>query len=98
MKKTVWVILGILVALLAAGGIYVYLVFFEQERPTIQVRPDVKFIGKSLEVKVQDLKSGVAELQIDMIQRGKSVSLLSEKFPKKTRLVEKTIPLRPLPP
>ena len=98
MKRTVWVLLGILVALLAAGGIYVYLVFFEQEKPAIQVQPDVKFIGKTLEVKVQDLKSGVAELQIDMIQGGKSVSLLSEKFPKKTRLVEKTIPLRPLPP
>ena len=97
MKKTGWVIIGILGAILAAGGIYVYLVFFEQEKPTIQVLPEVKFLGKSLEVKVQDQKSGVAELQVELIQGGKSVSLLSEKFPQKTRLVEKTFALRPLP-
>jgi len=54
-------------------------------------------MGKSLAVRVQDQKSGVAELEVDVVQQGKTLNLLSEKFPKKTRLVEKTIPLRPLP-
>jgi murein DD-endopeptidase MepM/ murein hydrolase activator NlpD len=97
MKKFVWVILGILASLIVAGGVYVYLVFFEQEKPAIQVQPDAKHIGKSLAVKVQDQKSGVAELQVDVVQQGKTLNLLYEKFPKKTRLVEKTIALRPLP-
>jgi len=97
MKKTVGVILGILGSLVVAGGVYVYLVFFEQEKPAIQVKPDAKHIGKSLAVRVQDQKSGVAELQVDVVQQGKTLNLLYEKFPKETRLVEKTIALRPLP-
>jgi murein DD-endopeptidase MepM/ murein hydrolase activator NlpD len=97
MKKAVWVILGILGSLVVAGGVYVYLVFFEQEKPAIQVQPDAKHIGKSLAVRVQDQKSGVAELQVDVVQQGKTLNLFYEKFPKKTRLVEKTIALRPLP-
>jgi murein DD-endopeptidase MepM/ murein hydrolase activator NlpD len=97
MKKTVGVILGILGSLVVAGGVYVYLVFFEQEKPAIQVQPDAKHIGKSLAVRVQDRKSGVAELQVDVVQQGKTLNLFYEKFPKETRLVEKTIALRPLP-
>jgi hypothetical protein len=97
MRKSVWVILGILGVLVVAGGVYAYLVLFEHEKPAIQVQPDSGPVGKSLAVKVQDLKSGVAELQVDVVQQGKALNLLSEKFPKKTHLVEKTIPMRPLP-
>jgi len=97
MKKSVGVILGILGILVVAGGVYVYLVFFEREKPAIQIQPDARHIGKSLAVRVQDQKSGVAELEVDVVQQGKTLNLLSEKFPKKTRLVEKTIGLRPLP-
>jgi murein DD-endopeptidase MepM/ murein hydrolase activator NlpD len=97
MKKFVCVVLGILGVLAVAGGVYVYLVFFEQEKPAIQILPDTRHMGKELIVKVQDQKSGVAELQVDVIQAGRPINLLSEKFPKKTPLVEKTIPLRPLP-
>jgi murein DD-endopeptidase MepM/ murein hydrolase activator NlpD len=97
MKKFVWVVFGILGILAVAGGVYVYLVFFEQEKPAIQILPDTRHMGKELIVKVQDQKSGVAELQVDVIQAGRPINLLSEKFPKKTPLVEKTIPLRPLP-
>jgi len=97
MKRPVWIILGILAAVLGAGGIYACLVLFEQEKPAIQVMQEAKVMGKSLDVKVRDQKSGVAELQIVVSQGSKSITLLSEKFPKKTPLVEKTIPLRPLP-
>jgi len=97
MRKSGWVILGILGSLVVAGGVYAYLVFFEQEKPTIQIQPDARHIGKSLAVRVQDQKSGVAELEVDVVQQGKTLNLLSEKFAKKTRLVEKTIALLPLP-
>jgi murein DD-endopeptidase MepM/ murein hydrolase activator NlpD len=97
MRKSVWLILGILGGMIVAGGVYAYLVFFEQEKPSIQVQPDARHIGKSLAVIVQDQKSGVKELRVDVTQQGKTLNLLSEKFPKETRLVEKTIALQPLP-
>lgn len=97
MRKSVWLMLGILGGMVVAGGVYAYLVFFEQEKPAIQIQPDARNIGKSLAVSVQDQKSGVAELQVDVVQQGKTLNLLYEKFPKGTRLVEKTIALRPLP-
>ncbi len=96
MKKT-WAVFGLLGILVLAGGIYAYLVLFELEKPGIQMLPDTKYIGKELVLKVQDQKSGVAEVQVDVIQAGKPINLLHEKFPKKTPLVEKTLPLRPLP-
>ena len=97
MKRLLRIVIGVLAVVAVGGGIWAYLVLFEREKPTIQVLPEAKHIGKSLAIKVQDQKSGVAEIQVDMIQQGKTLNLLSEKFPKKTHLVEKTIPLRPLP-
>jgi hypothetical protein len=94
MKKSVWVMLGILASLVVAGGVYAYLVFFEQ-KTTIQVSR--LSISAGLAVKVQDQKSGVRELEVDILQAGKTVHLFSEKFPKNTRLAEKTIALLPLP-
>jgi murein DD-endopeptidase MepM/ murein hydrolase activator NlpD len=96
MKKSVWLILGIL-GVIVAGGVYAFLVFFEQEKPAIQVQPEARHLGKSFAVSVQDQKSGVAELRVDVIQQGKTLNLFYEKFPKETRLVEKTIALGPLP-
>ena len=43
------------------GG-WVYLVKFEQEKPTIQLLPDKKYLGQNLAVIVEDQKSGVAEV------------------------------------
>ena len=97
MKRFIRIVLGLLGVVGVAGGVYVYLVFFEQEKPAIQILPDAKHLGKELILKVQDQKSGVAELQVDVIQAGRTINILSEKFPKKTLLVEKTIPMRPLP-
>jgi murein DD-endopeptidase MepM/ murein hydrolase activator NlpD len=98
MKKYLRAAVGVLIAILAAGAIWAYLVLFEQEKPTIHLFPDTRYLGKSLSLKVEDQKSGVAEVQVDFIQQGRSTNLLSEKFPKGTHRVEKTIDLRPLPP
>ena len=97
MKKFQWVALGILVLLIATGVTWVFVVKFEREKPTIQILPDKKYLGQKLTVVVEDRKSGVAEVQVEMIQQGKSIPLISEKFPQETPRVEKTLALRPLP-
>ena len=96
MKKSLRITIGVLAAILIAGGIWAYLVLFEREKPTIELRPNAKYVGKDLTLKVEDQKSGVAEVQLDVIQQGKPLTLLSEKFPGKTHRVEKTIILCPL--
>lgn len=97
MIKFKWVAIAILAIIIAVGGGWVYLVKFEQEKPTIQLLPDKKYLGQNLTVIVEDQKSGVAEVQIEVTQQGKAMSFLSEKFPPQTHRVEKTLTLRPLP-
>jgi murein DD-endopeptidase MepM/ murein hydrolase activator NlpD len=97
MKRFKWTVLAILIILIATAGTWVYLVKFEREKPTVQILPDKKYLGQKISVTVEDQKSGVAEVQIEVVQQGKSTSLLSEKFPKETRRVERTFTLRPLP-
>jgi murein DD-endopeptidase MepM/ murein hydrolase activator NlpD len=97
MKRSRWALLAIVIILVGAGGVWVYRVKFEGEKPAVQILPDKKFLGQNFSVIVEDRKSGVAELQVEVIQLGKSIPLLSEKFPGETHRVEKTVALRPLP-
>ncbi len=97
MKRFRWGALAILIILIAAAGTWVFLVKFEREKPTVQILPDKKYLGQKLTVVVEDRKSGVAEVQVEVIQQGKAIPLLSEKFPKETHRVEKVFTLRPLP-
>jgi murein DD-endopeptidase MepM/ murein hydrolase activator NlpD len=85
------------IVVLAGAGIWVGVVKFEREKPSLQLLPERRFIGQSLTLKVSDQKSGVAEVRVEMVQQGKTVTLLSESYPAKTHGVEKTISLRPLP-
>jgi len=95
--KLKWMAVAILVIALVAGGAWVFWVKFEGEKPTLQLLPDKQYIGRSLSVKVEDRKSGVSELRVEVGQQGKSVTLLDEKFPKETHSVERTLALKPLP-
>ena len=95
--KFKWAAVAVLSILVVAAGIWVYLVKFEREKPTLQLLPDKQYIGENLGIKVEDQKSGIAEVQVEVTQKGKSVILLSEKYPKETHRVEKTLTLRPLP-
>jgi len=70
MKRSLRIAIGVLAAILIAGGVFAYLVLFEREKPAIQLRPETKYIGKDLTLKVEDQKSGVAEVQVDIIQQG----------------------------
>jgi murein DD-endopeptidase MepM/ murein hydrolase activator NlpD len=86
-----------LAIIVAVAGTWVIVVKFEREKPTVQLLPDQKYLGEKITVTVNDRKSGVAEVEVEVAQQGKSVVLLSEKFPKDVHRVEKTFTLRPLP-
>jgi murein DD-endopeptidase MepM/ murein hydrolase activator NlpD len=98
MKRMRWVGLIALILIVVGAGIWVALVKFEWEKPTVQFLMDSQYVGPTLALRVEDQKSGVAEVQVQVIQQGKTTALLLEHFPKDTHRVEKTITMRPLPP
>jgi len=97
MERLRWVVIGVVAISVIAVGSWVWVVKFEREKPTIKITPDSSYIGQSLTVRVEDQKSGVAEVRVEAVQKGKTVALLSEQFPKGTQKVEKTLAMRPLP-
>ena len=93
-----WVSLIVLILIVVGAGIWVALVKFEWEKPTVQFLMDSQYVGPNLAFRVEDQKSGVAEVQVEVIQQGKTTALMLEHFPKDTHRIEKTLALRPLPP
>lgn len=87
---------GVIVIFLAAV-LWVWIVKFEQEKPTIQILPDKRYLGEKLVVQISDEKSSVAEVRVEALQKGNTVLLVQEKLPKGIKKVEKTIPLQPRP-
>ena len=98
MKKMKWVGLIVLILIAVGAGIWVALVKFEWEKPTVHFLMDTQYVGQNLNFRVEDQKSGVAEVRVEVIQQGKTTALLLEHFPKGTHRVEKTVTVRPLPP
>ncbi len=98
MQKMKWAALIVLILILVGVGIWVALVKFETEKPTLQLLMDSQYVGQNLTFRVEDQKSGVAEVRVDVVQQGKTTTLLLERFPKETHRVEKTLLMRPLPP
>jgi len=97
MKKGKKVSLIVLMAMLVGAGIWVGMMKFEWTKPTLQLLPDSRYVSQKLSFKVEDQKSGVAEVCVEVVQQGKTVTLLVEHFPRETRRVEKTLLLKPLP-
>jgi len=97
MKRLTWAATGILLLIVCGAGSWIWLVKFEREKPTIKVSPDSGYVGQNITVQVADQKSGVAEVRVEAVQKGKAVILLTEQFPKGTPNVEKKLSVRPLP-
>ena len=97
MKKVVWIAILGLTAIMLGAGLYIGLVKFEWEKPTIKLVSDSRYITQKLSFRVEDRKSGVAEIKLEIVQEGRALSLLSEKFAKGTPAVEKSVPMLPLP-
>jgi murein DD-endopeptidase MepM/ murein hydrolase activator NlpD len=98
MKKMKWVGLIVIILIVVGAGIWVALVKFESEKPTVRFLMDSQYVGQNLTFRVEDQKSGVAEVQVEVVQQGKTTALLLEHFPKGTHRVEKTLTMSPLPP
>ena len=83
--------------LLIGAGAWLWLVKFESEKPTVRFSSDSPVIGRELKFLAGDQKSGLAEVKVEAIQAGQTLSLLTETFPKQTHLIEKVLPMRPRP-
>ena len=97
MNRFGWVAVIILIVVALGVGAWVRLVKFEGGKPILQLLPEGRYLSPQLSLKVEDLKSGVAEARLEVIQRGKAVMLWEERFPKGTFRIEKNLALRPLP-
>lgn len=83
--------------LIAAAGVWLWLAKFEFEDPAVILLKETRYIGPELGFRAEDGKSGVAEVRIEAIQAEQTISIFQEKYPRKTELVEKRLPMRPLP-
>jgi murein DD-endopeptidase MepM/ murein hydrolase activator NlpD len=97
MKQKQWTVLTIVAFILVGLGVWFGWGKFEGVKPQFQIIPDKNFLGPELTIKAEDLQSGLALVKIEVIQKGKVVSLLEEKPAKGTLRVEKKVSLRPLP-
>jgi len=97
MKKTLKKKWPFVLLILVGAGAWLWLVKFESEKPTVRLASDSPVIGRELKFQAGDQKSGIAEVKVEAIQTGQSLSLLAETFPKKTKLVEKVFSMHPRP-
>lgn len=97
MKKKVWIAISFVVAICLTAGLWIWIVKFEREKPTIQISPDKGYLAQKLDVQISDEKSGVAEVRVEASQKGNTFILWQEKIPQGTKKLEKTISLRPMP-
>ena len=79
MKRVLWIMIFGLAAILVGAGGYIFLVKFEGEKPVIKVASESRYITQKLSFRVEDPKSGVAEVKLDIVQEGRAISILSEK-------------------
>jgi hypothetical protein len=98
MKKALKKIRWIAVPAVLGTGVWLWLVKFETEKPVVFGLPETATLGRELKIKAEDRKAGLAEVKVEAVQAGQTMTLFSVVLPKKTYSFEKTIPLRPLPP
>lgn len=97
MGRLRWVITGLLGAAVLIGGAWIVIVKFEGEKPALTLLPEGKYVNQKLSFRVQDQKSGIAEVRLEVTQNGKTIALIQEQYGPGTAQMEKVISLRPLP-
>lgn len=84
--------------LIIAALVWLWLTKFEFEDPAIMLIGEGQYIQPELGFRVEDMKSGVAEVRIEAIQADQTIPIFREQYPRKTERVEKQLSMRPLPP
>ena len=97
MKQKQWTAMMIVVVIVVGLGLWFGWGKFEGVKPLLQLIPNKNFLGPEISIKVEDPQSGLASVKVEVIQKGKVVSLLDEKPAKGTFRLGKKISLRPLP-
>ena len=64
----------VLLILLAAGGVWVWLVKFESEKPAVSLAGESRFVGPELKMRAEDRKSGLAALTVEAVQGERTVT------------------------
>jgi len=93
LKKARWLVFPVVLA----AGVWLWVVKFESEKPSIRLLRDAPALGRELVLRVEDQKSGLAEVRIEADQAGRTIELFAEKFPGAVPSFKKTLSLRPLP-
>jgi len=87
----------VLLILLVAGGVWLWLVKFESEKPAVSLGGEGRFLGPELKLAAEDRKSGLAALTVEAIQGERTVTLLEEAYPDGHAVLEKVLGMRPVP-
>jgi murein DD-endopeptidase MepM/ murein hydrolase activator NlpD len=77
----------IIILLLAGAGGYLFVTYFEGEKPVIVGNDIPAYIGKktNLNIAISDARSGLRSINIMLIQNGKEKKLFSKDFPRKQK-------------
>ncbi len=82
---------------LLAGGAVLFHFLFEGEDPSLALSPEPRAIGKqtTFTVSSEDRRSGLKELRVEVIQGGRTVSVLSEPLPRGVHKAERRVEIVP---
>lgn len=85
-KSKLPILLTLLFLLIIGAGGFVYITYFEGEKPTVEILTDTTYLGakNTIKLKVGDAKSGLKTLKIVMTQGDTSKEILNKNFAKQT--------------
>jgi murein DD-endopeptidase MepM/ murein hydrolase activator NlpD len=97
MRNTRVISLVAAVAVLIIGGAAVFFFLFEGEDPSLSLSPEPRAIGKqtNFTLSATDGRSGLREVRVEVVQGGRTASVLTESYPRGVHKVEKAVEIVP---
>ena len=97
MRKTLAIVLLIIVVCIVGAGGYIYYTKFEGSPPSLNLSPQPTLVGQknAFSITVRDEGTGLKDLSVDILQEAQVVSLLSEQFPSKSYSETRDIEINP---
>lgn len=85
-KSKLPILFTILFLIFAGVGAYIYVIYFEGEKPTVEIITDTTYLGakNTIELKAGDSKSGLKNLKVVMTQGETTKEILNKSFLKQT--------------